>query len=171
MADEDDDIADSLRMVASPLRCIGFQFSRWPSAPCFGSYFSDLRRPNGRRRYPRLGFCFWLTQDHCDECRRPTCYFHGWKVRKPAAAAHRVNRGSLPRFPFYYDFLCVHCAPNEHPMYTSTEHRMNYGGSLAEYRGWNEQFSDVDPITGRRWEHISVNVMALAHDGIIDLTM
>ena len=71
-------VASALANFASPLRCITVA-ARWPSQPCFGSFYSILRRSNGKRRYPRLGFCFWTVQDRCDECKRPTCHLHGWK--------------------------------------------------------------------------------------------
>ena len=160
--------ASALANFASPLRCITVA-ARWPSQPCFGSFYSILRRSNGKRRYPRLGFCFWTVQDRCDECGRPTCHLHGWKYNRPRSIARRFT----PRMHGggrYYDFACVHCKPNEHFMYTSAQHRMNYGGSLSEFRGWTEAFPDVDPITGRAWRHTSRDVRSLALDGIIDLT-
>ena len=162
------DFDHALDNFASPVRCITVA-ARWPSQPCFGSFYSILRRSNGKRRYPRLGFCFWTVQDRCDECGRPTCHLHGWTYNRPRSIARRF----APRMHGggrYYDFACVHCKPNEHYMYTSAEHRMNYGGSLTQFRGWREAFPEVDPLTGRFWRHTSRDVRALALDGIIDLT-
>ena len=71
-ADERDiDLGSALRNFASPLRCISVH-SRLPLEQCFGAIWQAryLRRSNGRRRYPRLGYCFWHTQDRCDECGR-----------------------------------------------------------------------------------------------------
>ena len=121
-ADERDiDLGSALANFASPLRCITVH-ARSPAEPCFGSIWYDLRRSNGRRRYPRLGFCFWETQDRCDDCKRPTCHLHGRKHNRPRSIARRFT----PRMHGggrYYDFACVHCKPNEHHMYTSG----NYG--------------------------------------------
>ena len=171
-ADERDiDLGSALANFASPLRCITVH-ARSPPEPCFGSIWYDLRRSNGMRRYPRLGYCFWITQDRCDECGRPTCSMHGWTYNQPNEIARRLRRR-----PFggarYYDFVCVHCWPHNHIMYSSRSYggRMNYGGSIAELRGWTEEHRSFDPLSGLPWEvRERGDARALAIDGIIDLT-
>ena len=166
----DIDLAVALRTFASPLRCMTVH-ARSPSEPCFGSIWSNLRRSNGMRRFPRLGYCFWTTQDRCDECGRPTCRMHGWICQKPNEIARRVRR--YPSGPLYYDFLCVHCWPYDHVMYMGRSYggRLNYGGSIVEMRGWTSEFRDIDPLSGLPWSvRERGNARALARDGIIDLT-
>ena len=172
-ADERDiDLGSALANFASPLRCITVH-ARSPVEPCFGSIWYDLRRSNGRRRYPRLGYCFWTTQDRCDECGRPTCGMHGWTYNQPNEIARRLRR--RPSGPRYYDFVCVHCWPLGHFIYNSPPNgdggRMNYGGSIAELRGWTEAHRSIDPLSGLPWvARERGDARALASDGIIDLT-
>lgn len=165
----DIDLAVALSNFPSPLRSLA-RHANWPPEPCFGSIWHDLRRSNGRRRYPRLGYCFWTTQDRCDECGRPTCLMHGWVYLQPNEIARRVRRTSGGGYT--YDFVCVHCRPHGHIMYSSREHggRMNYGGSIVELRGWTDEHRSFDPLSGLPWEmRERGDARALARDGIIDL--
>ena len=146
--------------------------ARSPSEPCFGSIWSNLRRSNGMRRFPRLGYCFWTTQDRCDECGRPTCVMHGRRYFQPREIARRFER-SLSGLSFTYDFVCVHCWPHIHIMYSTQGYggRMNYGGSIADLRGWTDEHRSIDPVSGLPWEvREPGDARALANDGIIDLT-
>ena len=175
-ADERDiDLGSALANFASPLRCITVH-ARSPPEPCFGSIWYDLRRSNGMRRFPRLGYCFWTTQDRCDECGQPACRMHGYQHIEPDrdVASARVDRRTSP--PTFYHFLCVHCRPVANPIVV--------GATMAEVRGWNEEFRFIDPISGtlamansgnfrrsREWENeVGENFRELAPDVMIDLS-
>ena len=167
----DIDLAVALRNFASPLRCMTVH-ERSPPEPCFGSIWYRLRRSNGRLRFPRLGYCFWTTQDRCDECGRPTCGMHGRRYLQPREIARRFRRYPSGRV-YTYDFVCVHCWPHIHIMYSTQGYggRMNYGGSIADLRGWTDEHRSIDPLSGLPWSvRARGDARALANDGIIDLT-
>ena len=175
-------VASALANLPSPLRCITVA-DRWPSMPCFGSIFFIMRRSTRsnfavhlRTHCPRLGFCFWTTQDRCDECGQPACRMHGYQHIEPDrdVASARVDRRTSP--PTFYHFLCVHCRPVADPIVV--------GATMAELRGWNEEFRFIDPISGtlamansgnfrrsREWENeVGENVRELAPDAMKDLS-
>ena len=108
----DIDAASALENFASPLKCITVA-ARWPLQPCFGSVNSILRRSNGKRRYPRLGFCFWETQDRCDDCKRPTCHLHGRKHNRPRSIARRFTPRRL-----HVLAQLTHASPCWYPRFT-----------------------------------------------------
>ena len=134
-----------LLSIPSPLRCITVA-DRWPAMPCFGSifYISQRSTVNNfadhlRTRCPRLGFCFWTTQDRCDECGQPTCRMHGYPYSQPERnVARRIDRSTSPHS--FYDFVCVHCRRTRNPIVV--------GGTMAELRGWTEEFRFIDPLSG-----------------------
>ena len=134
-----------LLSIPSPLRCITVA-DRWPAMPCFGSifYISQRSTVNNfadhlRTRCPRLGFCFWTTQDRCDECGQPTCRMHGYPYSQPDRnVARRIDRSTSPHS--FYDFVCVRCRRTRDPIVM--------GGTMAEVRGWTEEFRFIDPLSG-----------------------
>ena len=150
---DDFTVASALANFPSPLRCITVA-DRWPSMPCFGSIFYTMRRSTRnnfadhlRTRCPRLGFCFWTTQDRCDECGQPTCRMHGYPYSQPDRnVARRIDRSTSPHS--FYDFVCVHCRRTRNPIVV--------GGTMAEVRGWTEEFHFIDPLSGN---------LALANSG------
>ena len=167
--------------TASPLRSIISVPNRWPSTPCFGSVnytmncsTADNFYDNLQTRCPRLGFCFWTTQDRCDECGQPACRMHGYQHFEPDrdVVSVRVDRSTSPHT--FYHFLCVHCRPVAEPIVV--------GATMAELRGWNEEFRFIDPISGtlamansgnfrrsREWENeVGENYRELAPDVMID---
>ena len=169
--------------AASPVRSVSSFPHRWPSTPCFGSVdytmngsTADNFYDNLQTRCPRLGFCFWTTQDRCDECGQPACRMHGYQHIEPDrdVASARVDRRTSP--PTFYHFLCVHCRPVANPIVV--------GATMAEVRGWNEEFRFIDPISGtlamansgnfrrsREWENeVGENFRELAPDVMIDLS-
>lgn len=169
--------------AASPVRSVSSFPHRWPSTPCFGSVdytmngsTADNFYDNLQTRCPPLGFCFWLTQDRCDECGQPACRMHGYQHIEPDrdVASARVDRRTSP--PTFYHFLCVHCRPVANPIVV--------GATMAEVRGWNEEFRFIDPISGtlamansgnfrrsREWENeVGENFRELAPDVMIDLS-
>ena len=99
---------------------------------------------------------------------------HGYQHIEPDrdVASARVDRRTSP--PTFYHFLCVHCRPVANPIVV--------GATMAEVRGWNEEFRFIDPISGtlamansgnfrrsREWENeVGENYRELAPDVMID---